>query len=160
MAGRVMIVGAGEVGRLIARGLAHGGGVDQIVLAGLCQGQGPAIAALITTCSEAVVRFVELDGTRQADVESLLVREKPDVVVQSAALVRPWSAFQRKDPVVEALTRAGLGASSPSAATGIDVGDASRQDGRSRCTDCESLVSGYEQCHFASSRSRTNHRAR
>jgi hypothetical protein len=110
---RVLIVGAGDAGLKIAAGLAQSGKVAELVLAGMCQGRGPAAAGLIDSSGGAVTRFAELDGTRQADVERLLREVEPDLVVQSASLLSPWLAIGRRDPVAQAFARAGLGLQLP-----------------------------------------------
>lgn len=113
MGAKVLIVGAGDAGLRIAAGLAQSGGVGELVLAGLCQGRGPAAAGLLDCSGEAVVRFIELDGTRQDEVEGILRRERPDLLVQSASLLSPWLAIGRRDPVAQGLAKAGLGVQLP-----------------------------------------------
>lgn len=109
----VMIVGAGDAGLKIAAGLVQSGRLRRLVLAGLSQGRGPAAAGLLASLGECPVAFVELDGTRQADVEAVLRRERPDLLVQSASLLSPWLTVGRQDPVARALAAAGLGVQLP-----------------------------------------------
>ena len=109
----VVIVGAGDAGLKMAAGLVQSGRLRRLTLAGLCQGRGPAAAGLLASLGECPVAFVELDGTRQGDVEALLRREKPDLLVQSASLVSPWLAIGRRDAVAQALAAAGLGIQLP-----------------------------------------------
>jgi hypothetical protein len=109
----VTIVGAGDAGLKIAAGLVQSGRLRRLVLAGLSQGRGPAAAGLLASLGECPVAFVELDGTRQADVEALLRRERPDLLVQSASLLSPWLTVGRQDPVARALAAAGLGVQLP-----------------------------------------------
>jgi hypothetical protein len=97
----------------MAAGLVHSGRLRRLTLAGLCQGRGPAAAGLLASLGECPVAFVELDGTSQGEVEALLRREQPDLLVQSASLVSPWLAIGRRDPVAQALAAAGLGVQLP-----------------------------------------------
>lgn len=113
MGGSVLIIGAGDAGSKIADGLARSGKVDRLVLAGQCQGRGPAIAGMLASCYECSATFTELDGTRQQDVEQLLRAVKPDLVVQSASLLSPWALIGRTDVVASALLQAGLGVQLP-----------------------------------------------
>ena len=109
MSGKILMIGVGDAGTRIAFGLAHSGRVDELVLAGLSGGVGANVAALVESCHTLPVKFVPLDATRQADVERLLLAQRPDVVVNCAVLMRPWPAMSRSDPVVTALSRGGLG---------------------------------------------------
>ena len=113
MGGRVLIIGVGNLGRRFAAGLAVTGDVDELVLAGLSQGQGPAIAGIIASSYEVRARFVELDGTRQADVEHLLREVRPDLVIQSAALIGPWPIYARTDRNAAAIKAVGVGVQIP-----------------------------------------------
>ncbi|MGH6954313.1 MAG: hypothetical protein ACREGL_09035 [Alphaproteobacteria bacterium] len=113
MGASVLVVGAGDLGRQFAAMLALSGVVDELTLAGLCQGQGPELAATLAQHYDVRARFIELDGTRQADVERLLRQRRPDLVVQSATLLGPWVAYQRSDPVALAIRKAGLAVQLP-----------------------------------------------
>lgn len=113
MTPKVLIIGAGDAGRRMARGLALSGAVGEIVLADLAQGPAAAFAGLLTACHDCRVRFAELDGSRQAEVETLLRAERPDLIVQSASLLSPWLAMGRDDPAARALAGAGLGLQLP-----------------------------------------------
>ena len=113
MTASVVIIGAGDAGLKMAAGLVQSGRLRRLTLAGLCQGRGPAAAGLLASLGECPVDFVELDGTRQGDVEALLRREKPDLLVQSASLLSPWLTMGRQDAVARALAAAGLGVQLP-----------------------------------------------
>lgn len=113
MASKVLIIGAGDAGRRMARGLAQSGAAGEVVLADLAQGPAAAFAGLLTACHDCRVRFAELDGTRQGAVEALLRAERPDLIVQSASLLSPWLAMERDDPAARALAGAGLGLQLP-----------------------------------------------
>jgi len=113
MGANVLIIGAGDAGLKMAAGLVQSGRLRRLVLAGLCQGRGPAAAGLLASLGDCPVDFVEVDGSRQGDVEAVLRRERPDLLVQSASLLSPWLAIGRKDPVARALAAAGLGIQLP-----------------------------------------------
>jgi hypothetical protein len=110
---RVLIIGVGDVGSRFATGLAADDNVGELVLAGLAQGQGPYMAAMLASSYDVTTRFHELDGTRLGEVERLLREERPDLVVQSASLVGPWTIMERRDPTAEALRAAGLAVQLP-----------------------------------------------
>ena len=109
MAGKVLIIGAGDAGQRIARNLALRERVESVTLAGLTQGRGARLAALIDASGAVPTTFVPLDGTNQGDVEDLLRTERPDVIVNSASLLPPLGAMGRRDQVFDALQMAGLG---------------------------------------------------
>jgi hypothetical protein len=103
---RVLIVGLGDLGQRYASALAAAGGVD-LVLAGGGKGKGPAIAALIEASYGAMARYHALDGTRQGDVEALLRRECPDLVLQCGSLASPWTLLAGDDPHIKTIRSAG-----------------------------------------------------
>ncbi len=109
MGARVVIIGVGDVGGRFARLLAATGEVGELTLAGLCRGEGPFIAATLSSCHEVIARFIELDATRQADVETLIRDAQPDLIVQSGSLISPFTLFTRTDPVARTIVDAGLG---------------------------------------------------
>jgi hypothetical protein len=108
---RVLLSGLGDLGRRLAHGLAGLPEVGEIVLAGrpgVRTGGGPELAALTAACGAARVRFLELDAADRGAVETLLRRERPDLVVQCASLLSPWLLPGRTDPAALALGRAGF----------------------------------------------------
>jgi hypothetical protein len=113
MAASVLIVGAGDAGLKMAAGLVQSGRLRHLTLADPAHGRGPAAAGLLASLGHCPVDFVALDGTRQGDVEALLRRVGPDLLVQSASLVGPWATIGRQDPVAQALSAAGLGIQLP-----------------------------------------------
>lgn len=113
MGARILVIGVGDAGLKICDGLARSGKVDELVLSGLCQGRGPAIAGMMDSCYDCEVKFIELDATQQQKVEQLLRNEKPDLVVQSASLLSPWAMYGRTDKVAKALLQAGFGVQLP-----------------------------------------------
>lgn len=109
MAGRVLIVGLGDLGRRYAAALAARGLVDELVLAGGGKGRGPATAGLLESSYTVPTRYVALDATRQSDVEELLRRVKPDLVLQCGSLISPWEILAGDDPHIRAIRSAGVG---------------------------------------------------
>ena len=109
MAGKVLIIGAGDAGQRIARNLALRERAESITMVGLTQGRGERLAALIDASGAVPTRFVPLDGTKQGDVEAVLRDQQPDVIVNSASLLPPLGAMGRRDEVFDALQTAGLG---------------------------------------------------
>lgn len=108
MPGRVLIVGLGDLGRRYAAALAARGAIDALILAGGGKGRGPAIAGMIESCYAVPARYVALDAMRQADVESLLRRERPDLVLQCGSLFSPWEILAGDDPHIRAIRSAGV----------------------------------------------------
>ena len=109
MGAKVLIIGVGDVGGRFARLLGGTGEVDRLMLAGMCQGEGPFIAGMLSSCYDLLAEFVELDATRQAEVETLIREVKPDLIIQSGAMISPFTLFTRSDPVARAIVGAGLG---------------------------------------------------
>ena len=108
MSARVLLIGLGDLGRRQALGLADLAEVGELVLAGRSHGEGPAFAALAAACGMARVRFEPLDAADEAAVETLLRRERPDLIVQSATLLSPWLLPGRNDPAALAVLNAGF----------------------------------------------------
>ena len=113
MSASVLIIGAGDAGLKMAAGLVQSGRLRWLTLADLGQGRGPAAAGLLGSLGECPVDFIELDGTRQGDVEAVLRRVRPNLLVQSASLLSPWLTIGRQEPVPLALAAAGLGVQLP-----------------------------------------------
>lgn len=109
MGAKVLIIGVGDVGGRFARLLGGTGEVDRLVLAGLNQGEGPFIAGMLSSCYDLLAEFVELDATKQADVETLIRNTKPDLIIQSGVIISPFTLFTRIDPVARAIVSAGVG---------------------------------------------------
>ena len=109
MAGKVLVLGAGDAGQRLVRNLALRERVDTRVMAGLTQGRGYRLAALIDASGLVSTRFEPIDATSQRAVEGLLKKERPDVIVNCASLLSPLGAMGRRDDVYQALSQAGLG---------------------------------------------------
>lgn len=113
MSARVLIIGAGNAGLRIAEGLARSGRVNQLVLCDISPDRAPMVGAILDSCYDCNVKFIELDATRPKKVEETLRTEKPDLVLQSACLLSPWATLGRSDPVSQALSQAGLAVQLP-----------------------------------------------
>jgi len=105
MQARVLLIGPGDLGQRLGRGLVHSPLLGELVLAGR---RDTSLAALLNACGRVRVRFAELDLHRTGDIERLLRAEKPDLIVQCAVEASPWWVGDRTDPFWAALHRAGL----------------------------------------------------
>lgn len=104
----VLIVGIGDMGERLAAGVAAGGVVRRLVLAGR---YGPAVAAaaaMVASSSDCRVEPVTADAVRQDEVAELLARSRPDLVVQCAAIRGPWALAGRADAPARAVAAAGI----------------------------------------------------
>ena len=111
---RVLLIGLGDLGYRVAAGLAASGVVSDLLCAGGGRGQGPFLAGKLDSCYAARVQFEPLDGTRQQDVEALLRRERPGLVVICASLLNPWEILAATDPRVVRIRDAGVSIQLPS----------------------------------------------
>jgi hypothetical protein len=109
---RVLIIGTGDMGERFAAGLAASGHVTELVLTDISPEVGVK-AATIASSHDCTVRAEVVDARRQGDVEALLRRVQPDLVVQAAALQSPWALVGRDDPIAGAIGSAGLGVRLP-----------------------------------------------
>jgi hypothetical protein len=112
---RVLIIGAGDVGLKIAKGLglAETSALRHLILADLHCDHLVEPAAFLADCTGVGITIERVDGRDQAQVEALLKRARADLIVQTAALIGPWATLGKKDPVAEALAKAGLGVQLP-----------------------------------------------
>ncbi len=108
MSARVLLIGTGDLGQRLAAGLAGLPEVGELVLAGRDARRGDPLAALLETCGICRVRFCALDAHRTGDLEKLLRRERPRLVVQCASDLSPWWAREQPAPLAAALARAGF----------------------------------------------------
>ncbi|MDY7091524.1 MAG: hypothetical protein SX243_00985 [Acidobacteriota bacterium] len=110
---RVLLIGLGDLGRRLALGLAAAPEVGELVLAGRREEDGRAFAALAAACGRARVRFVYADAAQEAELEALLRKEQPQLVVQAASGASPWAAPGSDAPAAQALLAAGFAAQLP-----------------------------------------------
>lgn len=113
MAGRVLIVGLGDLGRRYADALAASGTPDALILAGGGRGRGPAIAGMIESCHGVRTSYRALDATSLEDTVALFRAERPDIVLQCGSLFSPWEILAGDDPFVVRLRSAGVGIQLP-----------------------------------------------
>ena len=109
---KVLLLGAGDVGLQIADGLLRRGGIRRLTVADV-NAQAGARVAMLNSCHSALVAFVELDALDDAAMERLLRHSRPDLVVQCASLISPWSIIGREHPTARALGAAGIGIQLP-----------------------------------------------
>jgi hypothetical protein len=105
----VVIIGTGDMGERLAAGLAVGGRVRRLVLAGRSSSALTAVAATLASVSDCLIEPVQADAMQHDEVAELLARTKPDLVVQCAALRSPWALAGRDDAAARAVIAAGLG---------------------------------------------------
>jgi len=113
MSSRVLIIGIGDMARQIAHWLADSTLVGELILASRNVERGEALANLLSACHPCRVRFVELDGTVQSDVERLIEQVEPHLILQNATLIGPWELVERGDEKSKTLFSVGLGPQLP-----------------------------------------------
>jgi hypothetical protein len=102
------VIGAGDLGGRLVRGMAATRAVGEIVLAGRNPDVGGEIAGIASSWADCICRFIQVDATEQDQLEQLFETTRPDVVVQCASLLSPWALGRRDDPVAAAIRAAGL----------------------------------------------------
>jgi hypothetical protein len=108
MSHHVMIFGAGDVGSRIAEALLLRGSVRELTLTDLPGGQGERRAEMLASCYLGDVNFEGVDGLDRKQVEQVIRRHKPDLIVQAAALRSPFEVLSVDHPIAHALHRAGM----------------------------------------------------
>jgi len=108
MSARVLLLGCGDVGVRIADGLLRQGGVEQLVVADRDRTRGQVSIGMLNDCHPALVSFAEIDALDPIALEQLLRRVRPDLIVQAASLINPWSLIGRDHPAARALGNAGI----------------------------------------------------
>ncbi|WP_240139703.1 saccharopine dehydrogenase NADP-binding domain-containing protein [Streptomyces sp. MUM 178J] len=103
----VLIIGAGDMGERVADGLAAGGRVGRLLVAGRSSAP-DAVAATVASARDCRVEAVPLDASRLDEVAGLLTATRPDLVVHCASMRSPWAMSGRSDPAARAVTAAGL----------------------------------------------------
>jgi saccharopine dehydrogenase-like NADP-dependent oxidoreductase len=90
---RVLIIGAGDVGLKIAKGLAETPALRHLILADLHCDHLVEPAAFLADCTGVGITIERVDGRDQGQVEALLKRVRADLIVQTAALIGPWATL-------------------------------------------------------------------
>jgi hypothetical protein len=113
-AAKVLIIGAGDAGRRIAAGLLGGGAVGRLTLADLDFGPFREEVDMLACCYDGTLAPRIVDGRNHRDVRALIEESAPDLIIQCASLISPWSVIGRNDdPVGRALGAAGLAVQLP-----------------------------------------------
>ena len=105
----VVVIGTGNMGERLAAGLAVGGRVRRLVLAGRSGRALVAVAATLASMSDTLIEPVQTDALRTEAVAELLAATRPDLVVQCASLRSPWALAGRADAAARAVAAAGFG---------------------------------------------------
>ncbi|MEM7223720.1 MAG: hypothetical protein AAF495_12115 [Pseudomonadota bacterium] len=108
MAAKVLLLGGGDVGLRMADGLLRLGGVAELTVADRPGSPAGAQVAMLACCHEAKVGFQEVDGCDALALEALLLKARPDLIIQAASLISPWSIIGRDHPTARALAAAGI----------------------------------------------------
>ncbi len=103
-----MIFGVGDVGTRIAEGLLHRGLVSELILVDLPGGGGEASAEMLASCYLSVIRFEGINALNPDEVENVVRRYQPDLIVQAASLRSPFAVMMADHPVAHALHDAGM----------------------------------------------------
>ena len=90
---RVLLISLVDLGYRIAAGIAAWPALEEVVCAGGGRRQGPFLAGKLDSSYETCVRFVPLDATSQRDVETVINREQPALIVICASLLNPWETL-------------------------------------------------------------------
>ncbi len=113
MAGTALFIGAGDMALRMAAGLLTQGRVDRLVLSDAAPQRMAEQVAMMGACHDAHVELRALDGRDHRAVAALLDEVRPDLLVQAASLVGPWSIIGSGHPVIGHLSRAGIGIQLP-----------------------------------------------
>lgn len=113
MRAQVLLLGCGNVGLRMADGLLRRGSVGRLVVADIDAERAAQEAAMLDCCHDAHVGFERIDGSDRRALEVLLRKVQPDLVVQAASLISPWSIIGRAHPTAKALNAAGIGIQLP-----------------------------------------------
>jgi hypothetical protein len=106
---RIAIVGLGDLGCRIASGLASARYVDELLLIGRNRSRGRHLQqTLCESAGRVQARFIEADAQSVPSLAAIFVRERPSLIVQSAALLSPWALHERGDPLSQSLLDAGF----------------------------------------------------
>ncbi|WP_154402104.1 saccharopine dehydrogenase NADP-binding domain-containing protein [Ornithinimicrobium cavernae] len=106
---KVLLIGPGGVGALLAAEVAALAGVSEVVLAGRSEARlAAARQACLAQVPGARVRGVPLDVSAVDRTAEVLATERPDVLVMCASLRSAWDLLGRSDREATAITQAGL----------------------------------------------------
>ncbi len=109
----MLLIGSGDVGLQIADGLLRQGGIRQLVLSDISADRSAQAIAMLDCCHDAMVSFEAVDALDRRALEGLLRKTRPDLVIQAASLISPWSIIGRDHPTAKILSSAGIGIQLP-----------------------------------------------
>jgi hypothetical protein len=104
----VVIIGAGDLGERLTAALAGTRSVSRVVLAGRSRETVEAIAGTIAAASDCLVEGAVVDASNEDAVAQLLVRTRPELVVQCASMRSPWALAGREDAAARTILGAGF----------------------------------------------------
>lgn len=106
---KVLLIGPGGVGTLLAREVASLAGVSELVLCGRSEARlAAARQECLNNSPRAAVRAVQMDVSAIDRTAEILVAENPDLVVMCASLRSAWDLLGRSDTAASTISRAGL----------------------------------------------------
>src|SRR5438105_13058347 len=111
--GRILIVGAGDLGRRFSETLLAQGICREIILAGRDVDVGRSFRSLMQACGIGPIRFVEFNAMDLSAAERLVNTFKPSLIIQCAAIVSPWCVATALSPGARAIHKAGFAAQLP-----------------------------------------------
>jgi len=113
MAGTALFIGAGDMAMRMAGGLLTQGRLDRVILTDAAPARMADPVAMLNASHDAHVELRALDGCDHHAVAALLNEIRPDLLVQAASLIGPWSIIGSDHPVIGHLSRAGIGIQLP-----------------------------------------------
>ncbi len=113
MSAVVLFIGSGDVGLKIADGLLRQGGVSRLILSDIGAGRAKRHVAMLHCCHEAYIDFEEVDALDARALARMVHKVQPDLIIQAASLISPWSIIGRDHPTAKALNTAGIGVQLP-----------------------------------------------
>jgi hypothetical protein len=114
MAGKIMLVGLGGLGKTILTTLAMNVDLDEIIVGSRSAAQGSAFCNLIRLGAAAAgryphIEFVSMDLNQQADVARLVERRSPDLILSTATMMPWWLPDRLPAEQAGLFQRAGFG---------------------------------------------------
>jgi hypothetical protein len=104
----VMIFGAGDVGTRMAEALLLRGQIRQLIMVDLPGGRGAESVEMLASCHLAPIHFEGINALNPAEVEQIVRRYKPDLVIQAASLRSPFAIMMADHPIAHTLHEAGM----------------------------------------------------